>query len=333
MTRRALLRRPRLIGWKPYHPLDSIGDGCYLTVNMREWSNWDWAAFIGLWVAVALSAADQALKLMSELAERARPVFQRVPFLVRVAVAFAPVLLLLFATGIFVAKEFLPRHENAQTEAAADAQKATLIEWLRQSQSALERARQQLAISAKPISVTPPEQAQSVAALEALKRLSTGDRERLADAIYDLSKALDQGAKLFNKVNRLVAQILSKTNNYPNQISGEIANWLAELRAELNETREWRKDLDETREKWRYYSPQIGYILGNDPDNSASSILNGIDEFLAYLTRWSTIKNIDEQPSRELLNFEQNTFSEWVGKFARWRQESEKRLIEIKRAM
>jgi hypothetical protein len=44
---------------------------------MREWGFWDWGGFTVLWVAVALSALDQALKLMPELARHIEPIGDR----------------------------------------------------------------------------------------------------------------------------------------------------------------------------------------------------------------------------------------------------------------
>jgi hypothetical protein len=83
------------------------------TAIMREWGGLDWAAFIALWITVALSAADQALRLMPELSASIRPRFERTPFFMRIAVAFAPILLLTFATGVFLVDAIWPARESA----------------------------------------------------------------------------------------------------------------------------------------------------------------------------------------------------------------------------
>ena len=71
---------------------------------MREWGFWDWCGFTVLWIAVAGSAIDQALKLMPELASRIEPASARSRAWLRSTLAFAPLGLLLFATVILAAR-------------------------------------------------------------------------------------------------------------------------------------------------------------------------------------------------------------------------------------
>ena len=65
---------------------------------------WEWAGYIALWVAVALSAIDQALKLMPELAERVSPTAAGARTWFRTIFAFAPLVFLILATAILVAR-------------------------------------------------------------------------------------------------------------------------------------------------------------------------------------------------------------------------------------
>jgi hypothetical protein len=71
---------------------------------MRDWGVWDWAGFIALWVTVALSATDQALKLLPELAQRVEPTAMRARMWFRAILAFAPLGFLILATLIFLGR-------------------------------------------------------------------------------------------------------------------------------------------------------------------------------------------------------------------------------------
>jgi hypothetical protein len=71
---------------------------------MHDWGVWDWAGFIALWVTVALSATDQALKLLPELAQRVEPRAMRARMWFRAILAFAPLGFLILATLIFVGR-------------------------------------------------------------------------------------------------------------------------------------------------------------------------------------------------------------------------------------
>jgi hypothetical protein len=68
---------------------------------MHEWGAWDWAGYIVLWVAVAL---DQALKLMPELAAHLEPAGARAKLYLRAGLAFSPLVFLIIATVILLAR-------------------------------------------------------------------------------------------------------------------------------------------------------------------------------------------------------------------------------------
>jgi hypothetical protein len=71
---------------------------------MGDWGFWDTAAFTGLWVTVALSAIDQAFKILPELARRMEPASPRAKLAFRSFLAFAPLVLLTTATLILIGR-------------------------------------------------------------------------------------------------------------------------------------------------------------------------------------------------------------------------------------
>jgi hypothetical protein len=64
---------------------------------MRHWTFWDRIAYVCLWVAAVILATDTAFKLAPDLAEKVVPAWLSGPIW-----GFAPVVLLLLATGAFV---------------------------------------------------------------------------------------------------------------------------------------------------------------------------------------------------------------------------------------
>jgi hypothetical protein len=71
---------------------------------MREWVFWDWAGYTILWIAIALSAIDQAFKLMPELAAHLEPAGARAKMYLRAGLAFSPLVFLIIATVILLAR-------------------------------------------------------------------------------------------------------------------------------------------------------------------------------------------------------------------------------------
>jgi hypothetical protein len=67
---------------------------------MSNWTFWEWVAYAIMFVAAILIAADQGIKLAPELLQRLNGLIAS-PYW-----AFAPLALILLATGIFVSREF-----------------------------------------------------------------------------------------------------------------------------------------------------------------------------------------------------------------------------------
>ena len=73
---------------------------------MGNWGLWHITAFTALWITVALSAIDQAFKALPELARRIEPGSPRAKLGFRTFLAFAPLVLLITATLIFVGRAY-----------------------------------------------------------------------------------------------------------------------------------------------------------------------------------------------------------------------------------
>jgi hypothetical protein len=71
---------------------------------LRDWGFWDWGGFTVLWIAVAASAIDQALKLMPELAAHIEPDNPKTRLVFRSVLAFAPLVFLSVATLILLGR-------------------------------------------------------------------------------------------------------------------------------------------------------------------------------------------------------------------------------------
>ena len=71
---------------------------------MREWIFWDWAGYTVLWIAIVLSAIDQAFKLMPELTAHLEPAGARAKMYLRAGLAFSPLVFLIIATVILLAR-------------------------------------------------------------------------------------------------------------------------------------------------------------------------------------------------------------------------------------
>jgi hypothetical protein len=66
---------------------------------MRDWVFWEWVAYSALFVAAIITAADQGVKLSSEMLSRFSVLIGS-PYW-----AFAPLMLVLLATGILFSYE------------------------------------------------------------------------------------------------------------------------------------------------------------------------------------------------------------------------------------
>jgi hypothetical protein len=161
---------------------------------------------------------------------------------------------------------------------------------------------------------------------EASNTLSKGDRDRLTDAFFEFSKILDQANTAWGKANRI------KIDE-----SGLLRKDLETRKSRIPEilvsTGEFEKNFNESRQKWKYYGAQIGFIFGDDPDNHALILRNAVDEYANHLDSVLAIKDSDETNLRKLLWVEDVRYEENIGRFALWKQGCELRLEQAKSSL
>lgn len=96
----------------------------------------------------------------------------------------------------------------------------------------------------------------------------------------------------------------------------------------------YSKAFRQVRDKWKYYPDQTDYIFGDNPDNlGPNTLINGIEEYVNFLERWSKIQNKDQQEIRFLLADESNRYDEWMRRFSTWLQGCQQRLGQIKKSI
>jgi hypothetical protein len=297
---------------------------------------------IGCFAIAALGmAAKRAIEQLPLATETRQRLGMRIPrFFKSGHWAYAPLALISVAVALWVYQNVFPPPPRDATLESGNPQTALLLQLKtveRERDAALQEARaaqQQLTALQQDIATQAVQQTPARPAIfDETSRMPAPDKGRLADALYDLSQAFGVGGKLGGDTNQVIAQLLSDDNNTQKLISGELGGYMSKLQDLSNQATEYKKDFDETRFKWRYYSKQIDYIVGDDPDNSAFLIKNAIDSFKGYFELWSKISNIDERPVRVLLNFQQESFSNWMDKFWRWQEDCARRLQQIKNSL
>lgn len=174
-----------------------------------------------------------------------------------------------------------------------------------------------------------PPQSQLDLLIEANKRLTTGDRERLANALFDFAAVLDQANKLWGRANQEGAQLNQGWGN--GSISKDFEAHRAKLREIDLSAKDFAKSFPLVREKWKYYSGQTNYIFGDNPDNDGpNAVINAVEAYSNYLDRWVRIENKDQRTTLELFEPIQNQFNDYIRRFALWRQASDRRLEQMK---
>jgi hypothetical protein len=158
---------------------------------------------------------------------------------------------------------------------------------------------------------------------ESNSSLSQGDKERLSNAFFEFSQALDQANAAWGKANRL------KSDE-----SGAIRKDLETRRSKIPEIRaaakEFEKAFNGSRQKWKYYGIQIAIIFGDDPDNHALVLRNAIDEYSNQLDAVLASNTADESQLKKLLWPEDVRYDDAIRRFALWKQGCELRLEQAK---
>jgi hypothetical protein len=190
--------------------------------------------------------------------------------------------------------------------------------------------------SGSPQSIPPIQSATQTPAerlIQINKNLSKGDRDRLADVLYDFSKTLDQMTDLGYKANLELAQVNNGVR------SGSIVNDYEEHKKKLlgiaTPAKELARSFLMSREqKWRYYEYQMQYVFGDNPDNEGpNAIINATEGYANALDQWSSIQDRASEGALTLLSTAQTQSDAFLRTFFTWRQGCETRLTQMKQSI
>jgi hypothetical protein len=164
------------------------------------------------------------------------------------------------------------------------------------------------------------------------RNLTSGDRERLSNALYECAQFLEQGMTLGYRMNSELGKVAQ------DRTSGSLAKnydgHIAALRDIGNSGTTYSKGFAQIREKWKYYPEQTEYIFGENPDNlGPNALINSAVGFANYLGFWSKIANKDQQDVLTLVAIQQSDYAQYLTSFFHWAQGSEQRLNQVKQSI
>jgi hypothetical protein len=166
------------------------------------------------------------------------------------------------------------------------------------------------------------------------KNLSTGDRERLSNVLYEFSQMLEKMTTLGYKANQEIAQIGNEVSNGSIVKSYEVrTKKLREIGASGNE---FAKSfaLSREAEKWKYYSDQRDYVFGDNPDNlGPNAIISAAESYANSLDQWSLIKDRENKSALNLLAMPRVESDRSLRTFFDWSRGCETRLEQMKQSI
>lgn len=185
--------------------------------------------------------------------------------------------------------------------------------------------------NAPAVQSTPQTQAERV--MQINKNLPKGDRDRLADVLYDFSKTLDQMTDLGYKANFELAQVSNDVRS--GTIVSDYGEHKKTLRGISNPAKEMARSFLISREqKWQYYQDQMSYVFGDNPDNEGpNAIINATEGYANALDQWSSIQDRGSKGALTLLSTAQEESDRYLRTFFTWRQGCEARLAQMKQSI
>jgi hypothetical protein len=158
------------------------------------------------------------------------------------------------------------------------------------------------------------------------KNLPKGDRDRLADVLYEFSKTLDEMTDLGYKANLELAQMNNGVRS--GSIVNDYEDHERKLRSIATPAKEMARSFLISREqKWRYYQDQMSYVFGDNPDNEGpNAIINATEGYANALDQWSSIQDRGSKGALTLLSTAQIESDRYLHTFFSWRQGCETRL-------
>jgi hypothetical protein len=197
------------------------------------------------------------------------------------------------------------------------------------SQPAQQAAQQPHSLAS--VSSPVPAQSQLERVVGTNRRLSQGDRERLSNLLYEFSQTLDKMEALAYKANQEIAKIGNEVRD-----GSIVKHYEAHLKT-LGEISESGKEMAKTflgareAEKWRYYSDQMGYVFGDNPDNlGPNSIINATGGYAVNLSRWSAIKDRENKDALNLLEAPRIESERLLHAFFDWERGCKLRLEQMR---
>ncbi len=178
---------------------------------------------------------------------------------------------------------------------------------------------------------TPQTQAERL--MQINKNLPKGDRDRLADVLYDFSKTLDQMIDLGYKANLEIGQVNNGVRS--ESIVNDYEEHKKKLRGIASSAKEMaRSFLISRQQKWRYYQDQMNYVFGDNPDNEGpNAIINATGGYANALDQWSSIQDRGSKGALMLLSTAQIESDRYLHTFFTWRQGCETRLAQVKQSI
>ena len=163
------------------------------------------------------------------------------------------------------------------------------------------------------------------------KNLAKGDRDRLADILFDFSKTLDQasalGRKAFNEGSELNKAWSEGT------IVKSLDAHKTKLRNIDSEAKDFYKTLQQAHERGKYFQDQTSYVFGDNPYNLGPGALeNAAESYVVFIERWATIQNKD-QPIMLLFAGQQEEYSRYANTFNIWWQGCQTRLDQMRKSL
>jgi hypothetical protein len=164
------------------------------------------------------------------------------------------------------------------------------------------------------------------------KNLSKSDRDRLANAFFDYSQLLNDGNTVWGKANLEGGQLRNAWQR--GSITRDFDSHQKTLHEILVAAQDYAKEFRRVRAKWEYYPAQTDYIFGPEPENISINLLEGaVHAYADYLDRWAEIQNKDEKQISFLFEPEQNSYEDAMTRFAHWRQDCDRRLVQMKQSI
>ena len=157
-------------------------------------------------------------------------------------------------------------------------------------------------------------------------QLSPSDKERLANAFFEFSGAIDDQAHLWQAISKEGAEIRDDAGS--GKIPDTYQQHIDRLQALATSAQEKRQLLQGVLDKWKFYSPEEDYVFGGyNPD----AIGNAAAEWLKAFQLWEKIANRqDVILTRDFLWYPQIRADDFISIAARWQNAASQRLDKIK---